>query len=169
MRSIFAAVLVFAFANPVYAGTMEVRPDAPVASFTFPDDWKTTRVERGVQAKTDDEEVYIWVETYKPNELETVVAEHNAYWKREGVQITGRELNQRVENGVTVQVVSEKATYEGKPTVLYYLEYDLGLSSKSNILITYWASPEGDTEYADDVQSIIGSMVVTETGKQASQ
>jgi hypothetical protein len=169
MRSVIAAALVVAFAGVAHAETMEVRPKAPIASFTFPDDWDTDRTPRGIQANTEDDEVYIWVETYLPNELETVVAEHNTYWAKQGVKITGRDLKQHVENGVTVQVVSETATWKGKPTVLYYMEYDLALESKRNILITYWASPEGNEENSAEVKSIIDSMAITEKGLQASQ
>jgi hypothetical protein len=169
MRSIIAAALIALSSTFAQAKTMEVHPKAPVATFKFPESWETSRIDRGVQANTDDDEVYIWVETYKPRELETVIAEHNAYWKQQGVEITGRDLSQHVENGVTVQVVSEEATYEGKPTVLYYMEFDLSLASKSNILVTYWASPEGNAEHTDDVKAIIDSMTITERGWQASQ
>ena len=162
MRLIFATALAIVSATLAHAETMEVRPGKPVASFTLPDEWETTRTNRGIQVKTDDDDVYIWVETYRPEELKTIVSEHNAYWDEQGVKITGRDLSEHVENGVSVQVVSEKATWEGKPTVLLYMEYDLALPSKSNILITYWASPEGHDTYSKDVKSIIGSMTVTE-------
>lgn len=162
MRSILTVAFVVLAATLANAKTMEVHPHSPVASFKLPEAWQTSRIERGIQASTEDEEVYLWVETYKPDELDEVISEHNKYWKEQGVEITGRDMSQHVENGATVQVVSEKATHEGEPTVLLYMEYDLALASKSNILITYWASPEGNKTHADDVKSFIDSMKITE-------
>jgi hypothetical protein len=162
MRSLFAVALLMASAGLAQAETVEVHPSKPVATLTVPDGWSASRSKRGLEIKTEDEEVYIWAETYQPNELKRIVAEHDNYWKDQGVVINGRDLSQRVEDGKMVQIVAQKATYEGKPTVLLYMEYDLGLPSKSNILITYWASPEGHDEHAKDVQAIIGSMEITE-------
>jgi hypothetical protein len=162
MRFLLAAALLAVSISHARAETVEVRPKAPVATLAVPDDWIATPSPRGIQIRTEDEEVYIWAETYKPHELETIVAEHNAYWREQGVNITGRDLSQHTENGVSWQVVSQNATYNGDPTVLMYMEFDLGLPSKSNILITYWASPEGHKEYEDEVGKLIKSMAVTE-------
>ena len=51
------------------------------------------------------------------------------------------------EGGQQVQMTTETATWNDKPTVLYYVEYDTRTASKSNIVVTYWASPEGDKTF----------------------
>ncbi|MBV8473235.1 MAG: hypothetical protein JO234_07440, partial [Hyphomicrobiales bacterium] len=54
------------------------------------------------------------------------------------------------------------ATWNGKPTVLYYVEFQLGLPSKSNIVFTYWASPAGDQTFHKEVGAVLRSLTVTE-------
>ena len=162
MRVLLAVAFFVGLAGAAQSGTVEVHPSAPVATLTVPTSWVASRTKRGIEIKTKDDEVYIWAETYKPNELDKIVAEHDAYWSEQGVVITGRELSQHAEDGKMVQVVAQKATWNGEPTVLLYMEYDLGLASRSNILITYWASPEGHKAHGDEVGTIIKSMAVTE-------
>ena len=162
MRVLLAVAFVIGLAGSAQSSTLEVHPSAPVATLTVPGSWVTSRTNRGIEIKTKDEEVYIWAEAYKPNELDRVVAEHDAYWHEQGVIITGRDLSQHTEDGKTVQIVAQNATWKGEPTVLLYMEYDLGLASRSNILITYWASLEGHKAYGDEVGTIIKSMAITE-------
>lgn len=162
MRPMLAAVLLTASLGLARAETVEVRPEAPVATLAIPPSWIATPSPRGLQIRTEDEEVYVWAQTYKARELKKVVAEHNAYWREQGIEITGHDLSQQSDNGVSWQVVSHNATYKGDPTVLLYLEFDLGLKSGSNILITYWASPEGNKEHGDELGALIKSLTVTE-------
>ena len=59
-------------------------------------------------------------------------------------------------------MTTEHATWKGEPTVLYYVEFQLGLPSKSNIVFTYWASPEGDKAFNKEVGDVLASLKVTE-------
>ncbi|MBV8662046.1 MAG: hypothetical protein JO107_02980 [Hyphomicrobiales bacterium] len=144
------------------AGTMEVQPDAPVAKFTIPDAWQTSRIERGIQAISKDGEVDFWIEAYKPSEFKQILAEHDAYWKDQGVVISSRDSETHKENGQTLIITNDHATWNGKPTVLYYVEFQLGLPSKSNIVFTYWASPAGDQTFHKEVGAVLRSLTVTE-------
>jgi hypothetical protein len=145
-----------------HAGVMEVRPDAPVAEFSIPDSWETSRVNRGIQAVSKDGEVDFWIEAYTPSEFDQILAEHNAYWKDQNVAISGKDTQEHEENGRKVIVTEDHATWKGKPTVLYYVEYQLGLPSKTNIVLTYWASPEGDKAFQKEVGDVVGSIKLTE-------
>ena len=162
MRSLLALVVLLASTALALAEPMEIRPKAPVATFDLPDSWDTSRIERGIQAISPDKEVDLWIEAYKPDQFQAILAEHNAYWKEQGVEITGQDSKTHKEGGQQVQMTTETATWNGKPTVLYYIEYDLGLASKSNIVVTYWASPEGDKTFHADVGKILESLEVTE-------
>ncbi len=141
---------------------MEVRPSAPIAEFTLPDNWETKRIERGVQATSPDQEVYFWIEAYKPDEFQQILAEHNEYWKKQGVVITSSDQEKHQEGSKEVSITNEHATWKGKPTVLYYVEFQLGLPSQSNIVLTYWASPKGDQAFHKEVGDVLGSVNVTE-------
>jgi hypothetical protein len=153
----------FLFASTLaHAETMEVQPDSPVAKFTIPDDWKTSRVDRGIQAISKDGEVDFWIEAYTPDQLQAIIDEHKAYWKDQGVSISSSDSETHTADGKQVEVTTQHATWKGKPTVLYYIEFNLGLPSKSNIVLTYWASPEGDKSFQSEVGDVIKSLEVTE-------
>ena len=129
MRFALAVPLCFvSFA--AFAATMEVRPSEPVAEFNVPDDWTTTRTDRGLQVVSKDKEVYFWLEAYKPSEFDAILAEHNNYWKDQGVAIKSTDEQKHAENGKEVSMVTEHETWNGAPTVLYYVEYHLGLKFK---------------------------------------
>jgi hypothetical protein len=162
MRSPFVLAFLLAATTLALAEPMEIRPKAPVATFDIPDSWETSRIARGIQAISSDKEVDLWVEAYKPDQFKAILAEHDAYWKEQGVEIAGRDSQSHKEGGQEVQMTTETATWNGKPTVLYYIEYNLGLASKSNIVVTYWASPEGDETFHREVGKILESLAVTE-------
>jgi len=162
MRSVVSIILMLLFSVVAYAGTMEVRSNEPVAEFTIPDDWKTSRIGRGIEAISKDEEVYFWIEAYKPEEFQQILAEHNDYWKEQGVSITSSDEEKHQENGKEVMITTEHATWKGMPTVLYYVEFQLGLPSRSNIVFTYWASPDGDKTFQKEVGDVLASLKVTE-------
>ena len=162
MRRAFLLAGFLLAATFAHAETVEVRPDAPVAQFTIPEGWKTSRIDRGIQAVSKDEEVDFWIEAYTPDQFQSLLGEHNAYWKDQGVAISSSDSQTHSANGKEVVVTTEHATWKGKPTVLYYIEFNLGLPSKSNIVFTYWASPEGDKTFQSDVGDVIKSLDVTE-------
>ena len=162
MRSAVSIIFLLFYSVIAHAGTMEVRPSEPIAKFTIPDDWKTSRIDRGIEAISKDEEVYFWIESYKPDEFQQIIAEHNAYWKEQGVTITSSDEQKHQENGKEVMFTTEHATWKGAPTVLYYIEFQLGLPSHSNIVFTYWASPDGDKTFQKEVGDVLASLKVTE-------
>lgn len=162
MRRAFLLAGFLLAATFAHAETVEVRPDAPVAQFTIPEGWKTSRIDRGIQAVSKDEEVDFWIEAYTPDQFQSLLGEHNAYWKDQCVAISSSDSQTHSANGKEVVVTTEHATWKGKPTVLYYIEFNLGLPSKSNIVFTYWASPEGDKTFQSDVGDVIKSLDVTE-------
>lgn len=162
MRSLLIAAFLLSSSALVQAETMEVNPERPIVSANLPNAWDISRVDRGIQAISKDQDAFVWVESYLPGELDEIIAEHNAYWKEQGVEITGHESTEHSENGKSYVITEETATEDGKPTKLMYAEYSLGLGSKRNIVVTYWASPEGDKKYEHTVGDIFSSMTVTE-------
>src|SRR5690349_13719715 len=141
-----ALVLCLAFtAAPGLAKTIKVTPAQPVAIVDIPDDWKVVDTKRGFGVKSPDEEVFFWIETFTPDQRASVVAEHERYFTRQGVRITGKaKVDTHGDRSVSIQATSLPATWNGEPTVLRYLAIDLRLPSQMQILLSYWASPEGD-------------------------
>ena len=154
-----ALVVCLAFiAMPGVAKTMKVTPERPVAIVDIPDDWEVVDTKRGFGVKSPDKEVYFWIETFTPDQRASVVEEHVRYFTRQGVQITGEpKVKTQSDQTLSVQETDFSATWKEKPTVLRYLVIDLHLPSQTQILLSYWASPDGDQEHDDEMSEIVGS------------
>ena len=154
-----ALVVCLAFiATPGMAKTIKVTPANPVAIVDIPDDWKVVDTKRGFGVKSPDEEVFFWIETFTPDQRASVVADHERYFARQGVRITGEpKVDTRSDPTVSIRVTDLPATWKDEPTVLRYLAIDLHLPSQTQILLSYWASPDGDGEHDGAMDKIIAS------------
>jgi quinol monooxygenase YgiN len=50
------------------------------------------------------------------------------------------------------------ATWNGKPTVLRYILVEPTNAAKRRMMISYWASPEGDKTHGDAMSALIESL-----------
>jgi hypothetical protein len=150
------------FVASVHAAPVELSPSRPSIRIDTPSGWVNTRISRGVQIKTRDEELFVWLEVYRDGELNAVIAEHNAYWKKEGIVIRGRNQQSEEKDGRIFSITQVDALWNGEATVLYYMDLDLKLPSGRKIVLTYWASPKADRQYAAQVEALIDSITVTE-------
>lgn len=91
LKIVFAlAVALIGFSGlPALAGALQITDDDPIAVVTVPDAWTTAKIKRGVEIKTPDDEIYLWFELVAPDQIETLQKEHNGYFDKEGVTITG--------------------------------------------------------------------------------
>lgn len=163
MQNVLRALLApfFLWLSMLAAPALDVTltPADPIASFSFPSGWTVTDTRRGIEVKSPDEEVFVWFEVYAPDEYATLVREHEEYFKRQGVMIRGApRVAEDTGKNHAVKASDFPATWKGRPTVLRYLAYDLHLASGKQILMTYWASPEGDRAHDKTMKGIIGSM-----------
>ena len=127
-----------------------------------PSGYKVEESTRGVLVKSPDGEVDVWVEVYKDIETDKLIGEHDRYWKKNEVAMNGDgERSSREDGDIHVNRTDFKhATWKGDPTVLRYTAVGPYGSQKEWVLITYWASPEGDKEFNDDIQKMIGTLHV---------
>lgn len=160
MRRLFFLVCALLLASTTaFAIRVNVPPAAPVVSLDIPAAWKSGASKRGVGVRSPDEKVYFWVEVYQPNELAEVSAEHLRYFAKEDVVATGEpSVVRKSEDGVKVEMRDFPATWKGKPTVLRYFAVDPGLTTGHQILISYWASPEGDEIHGPAFRTIVKSL-----------
>ncbi len=146
-------------AAPALSRPINIPSDSPVAGIELPGGWTTTATKRGVEVKSPDEEVFFWVEVYQPAQYAAVVAEHERYFGKQGVAITGEGRTSSSKDGnVQIKATAFPATWKGDPTVLRYLSIDPGLPSKSQILLSYWASPKGDKTHEVAFQGVLQSL-----------
>lgn len=159
-RVAVGAIAFFLWANePTMAKKYKVVPGDPPITVDIPAAWDVTDSKRGIQASTADEEVYIWFENYKPSQFEKILDEHKNYFDEQGVKITGEpKQDEKAYTNFVIKKSDYPATYEGKPTVLRYLSVVPRSEEKRHLLVCYWASPDGDKEYADEMEKMMKSL-----------
>lgn len=144
---------------PAMAGALQITEADPVAVVTVPDAWTTAKVKRGVEIRTPDEEIYIWFELVAPGEIDTLQKEHNSYFEKEGVTITGASETMKQEvNGKAWSFTELKAKSKDGDSIIRYIAINPNVASGKIIMMTYWASPEGDKEHDAAMKALVDSI-----------
>ncbi len=132
----------------------------PIAAMSFPDSWKVKTITRGLQGATKDDEVYVWAEIYPADGKDEFFAEHDAYYTKQGVEISSEDpkVAPITVNGVKAIHMQIAATWKKKSTVIEYVLFDPPLKSGRKMALSYWASPEGNKLYEADLDSILASV-----------
>ncbi len=158
LRSLVVAALLLAPA-PLFAKAMTVND----ITVEVPSSFKASESDRGVEMKTPDEEVFVWVETYLPKEEDTIEGEHTKYWNEQGVKLADPQKTVNDKHTPPTHATDYKgATWKGEPTVLRYFHVGPFGKSDKSILVTLWASPDGDKAHSADLQKIYDSISVKE-------
>jgi hypothetical protein len=145
--------------NPSLAGALSITDADPVAVVTVPDDWSTSKITRGLQIKTPDDEIYIWFELIAPGEIDAVQKEHNGYFDKEGVTITGSSETVKKEiNGRAWSFTELKAKSSDGDSIIRYVAINPNVASGKIIMMTYWASLDGDKEYDSAMNQMFKSI-----------
>jgi predicted Zn-dependent protease len=156
--ALMALALLSASVGAAMAKTVPVVPGQVIGQVEVPDSWTVNRTPRGIEIASPDEEVMIWMEVFRRDQGEAVMREHERYFQEQGVRITGPDTMQdSVTNGIRARVQSYPATWKGKPTILAYQTYGAETEPSRFLMITYWASPEGDRRYAAQVRSVVST------------
>lgn len=154
--------LLLVFAVGAQARTVTVSMGKGDMSITFPNSWSVANIARGLEAKTGDEEVYVWAEAFRESQSDELMKEHEKYFTDQGVAITGKAKSEtRTIKGLNLTIVDVPATWKGDPTVLQYLLIDPGAQGDWKLLLTEWASPDGDKTYQKDLDIIVNSLTFT--------
>jgi hypothetical protein len=151
-----AALLVFPAIG--FAKSAKLTPDDTVAVLDFPDSWKISNIKRGLQAKSPDEEVYVWAELVPSDEVDTAQKEHDDYFEKQKVTMSKAEPDGKEVDGRKWAFITPNATYKGKPTVIRYIIINPKVASGKIIVFTYWTSPEGDKNYDKEMDGVINSL-----------
>lgn len=155
------AALVFgsALAVAAQAKQLAITSAEPVAIVTIPDAWSGTKIARGLEIKTPDDEVYLWFELIAPADMPAVQKEHDGYFEKQGVTITGASETTKVEvKGRPWSFTELKATSGDGPSIIRYIAINPGVQSGKIILATYWASPGGEKIHDAAMQALFEGM-----------
>jgi hypothetical protein len=154
----FAVAALVCLSGMAAAKTAKLTPAETVASLEFPDSWKISNIKRGLQAKSPDEEVYVWAELVPPEELDAVQKEHDDYFEKQKVTMAKADPDGKEVDGRKWAFINPKATYKGGSTVIRYIIINPKVASGKIIVFTYWASPEGDKNYDKEMDGVINSL-----------
>ncbi len=160
MKNAFIAAMLAAFlATPGFAGTFNIPDSRPLASITVPDsDWKATKIERGIELESSDDEVYLSIEATELKDLKDLIAEAVIVLKRGGVTI---DLStQKQKSGKLLGRQFDDLGWTGKDKdgdVVIHMSV-LTVNATDGIVFTYWASPEGDKKHDPAISQMIESL-----------
>ncbi|MBN8941017.1 MAG: hypothetical protein J0H01_16055 [Rhizobiales bacterium] len=161
-RLILAAAL--ALLLPVAAEAGSFRLGAPVvATVEIPDAWSPNVTERGVEATTDDDEIYVAVTIASVTNVEDSTKQALAYLLSQGVEIdpsTQRQQSMTV-NGMPTIFLG----FSGKDSDGEQAEISVGIlivNPSTVLILSYWGSKEGEKTYAAQLGGILQSLTKVE-------
>jgi hypothetical protein len=158
MRKLVLLAALLCLPGMVFAKSAKLTADETIAVLDFPDSWKISNIKRGLQAKSPDEEVYVWAELVPSDEVDTVQKEHDDYFEKQKVTMSKAEPDGKEVDGRNWAFINPQATYNGKPTVIRYIIINPKVASGKIIVFTYWASSEGDKNYDKEMDGVINSL-----------
>lgn len=143
---------------PAAAATFELG-SPPVARITLPDAWSPKVTARGVEATTDDDEIYVAVRPAALASTEEAVRQALAYLLEQGVKIDASTQRQRTGEINGMEAVS--LAFSGKDEDDEDVEISVSVviaSPSSAVVLTYWGSKEGERTYAAELAGILQSL-----------
>ncbi|MBV8213450.1 MAG: hypothetical protein JOZ08_09555 [Verrucomicrobia bacterium] len=159
--SIWVGLGTFALLASAWAGDFKLPDQSPVASFSIPASWKPAEYEDGVEAMSDDESVYIAVEATdlsSTSVIEDAMKQSLSYLNKKGVEVdqsTAKQTQAKL-NGMDVVDVSwrgKDSTGECNVSLTVVV-----VTGKKGLLLTYWASPDGEKKNSQDLVQILHSI-----------
>lgn len=157
-RALLLAGLVSFFPVLAAAKSYTIPDPNPVAVITMPDDWETTVIPKGIEADSEDEEVYIAIEATDWKDAAQVITESIVWLKGKGVEIdkATEERKSFTHNGMEGTEVRWDGKDEDGPTKVSLTL--LRLSETKGLVLTYWASPDGEKANLKALMDIASSL-----------
>ena len=157
-KLIFSAAFSAALATSGFAGTHKLPEEKPLASINIPDDWKTDEIDSGIEATSDDGEVYLAVETTDADNVKEAMDESIKFFKEKGVTVDDSTLKTQEGKIGDMDVVDlswDGKDEDGPAKVSVTL---VAVTKEKGLLLTYWASPEGEKKHLTELGAIAKSI-----------
>lgn len=143
---------------PAGAGTYELG-SPPFAQVTLPDAWSPKVSARGVEATTDDDEIYVAVRPAALSSTEEAVKQTLAYLIEQGVRIDGSTQRQREGQVNGMQAVSLACSGKDEDDEDIEVSVTIFIVDPSSVVVlTYWGSKDGEKTYGSELASILQSL-----------
>jgi hypothetical protein len=158
MKTLIAAALSCLIAVPAFAKTFELPEANPAISVNFPNSWKPSETENGVEATSPDGETYIAVETATAKGMDKLIDEDIKFLNDQGVTVdkSTQQTHDATQNGMSVSYLRWSGKDKDGPTNVTLGIF--GVSSNLIVLMTAWSSPNGETANDKDMSQIVGSI-----------
>jgi hypothetical protein len=158
LRACLVAGLLAAFPALAAAKSYTIPDPNPVAVVTLPDDWDTKEIAKGIEADSEDEEVYIAVEVTEMSNVAKTIEESILWLKSKDVVIDPATQQQSEVNinGIPGFMVKWSGKDNDGPTNVSLTI--LVLSETKGLLLTYWASPDGEKDNLKALKAIAESI-----------
>lgn len=158
------SLLTVCFTTRMYAAEFKLPPAKPVATIDIAAIWKPETIVRGVQAQTEDGTVYLSIEgTADAGEMGKIIDESDAMLKTRKVALsrTTRKDNKFSFNGLPAEEIVYSGRDEDGPVTVSFTFVTI---REAAIVITYWASVDGDKKHHSEVSKILGSLKAVPVG-----
>jgi hypothetical protein len=152
------ALLALALTLSVSAGTHKLPEEKPFVSVAIPDAWETSDIENGIQAQSDDDEVYLTVETTDADSMEAMIDEAIEFLGKNGVTVDEKSMNKRegkVGGHDAINISWSGKDKEGDALIALTI---VVLGDDQAVLVTYWASPAGAKKHDKEIDKIADSI-----------
>ncbi len=158
LKITLAFALMTALALPGFAGTHKLPKDGSLAAVTIPESWTTEDIEEGIEATSKDGEVYIAIETTDADNVQEAMTESVKFLKEKGVTVDQSSFKSEEGKLGEMDVVdlSWNGTDKDGPTKVSVTL--VAVTKDKGLLLTYWASPEGEKKHANDLKAIAQSI-----------
>jgi len=139
---------------PAVAGTFKLPDEKAYCSVTIPDSWKPETYDNGVEALSEDEQVYLAIESTNTGNVEKSMQEAFDYLKKKGVVVDAETAKQKEGkiNGMDVVDLSWDGKDEDGACKVSLTVFSI--TDDKGLLIIYWASPEGETKNQETITKI---------------
>lgn len=156
--SLLAFALAGSLAGSAEAKTIGLPDESPVANVMIPDSWKPEDIDDGVQAHSPDGSVYLSIEVGDVGNINDLIDNTFAYLKKNKVRIdeSTKKDTEITLNGLSVKDITWTGRDKDGPTVVGVSL--IAVPSEKVLILTHWASPEGEKKYNDAIAAIMQSI-----------
>ena len=158
LRACLAAGLLASLPLAANAKSFTIPAPGAIAVVTLPDDWTNTEIAKGVESTSDDDAVYVAVEVTDLKDVSKAVTDTIVRLKSKDVVIdqSTKKQGDITINGMTGVQVKWDGKDEDGPTHVSLTV--LQVTDAKGLILTYWASPEGEKDNLKELGSIIDSL-----------
>jgi hypothetical protein len=159
MRALFIATVV-ALSLP-FTALAKVHPipdEDPIATITLPDNWDVDDLDDGIEVASPDDSVYLAIEALDLVDSKAAMAEAFKFFDKKGITVdnSSQKQNEFTVNGLGAFELGFKGRDEDGPTNVKITVIMVGPAKA--LMVTYWASDEGEKNLSGEMSNIIGSV-----------